>query len=213
VSSIVKTHVPFAGSHASSVQGLPSSHTTDGVARHAPATHASVVHALPSEQVFVSSLAKTHTPFAGLHASSVQELPSSQATEGVPTQAPATQWSVVQALPSEQGFESSFAKRHWPFAGLQESSVQALPSSQTTDGVPTHAPEAQWSVVQALPSEQGFESSFANTHWPFVELQESSVQALPSSHTTEGVPTQAPATQESVVQAFPSEQAFASSFV
>jgi len=91
--------------------------------------------------------------------------------------------------------------------------VQGLPSLQTTDGVDTHVPEAQWSLVQAFPSEQELVSSFVKTQSPVAGLQESSVQRLLSLQTTTGVPTHAPETHASLVQRFPSEQGFVLSFV
>jgi hypothetical protein len=61
---------------------------------------------------------------------------------------------VVQAFPSSHGlllFECT-----QPLAGLHESSVQTLPSSQLGGAPPTHAPLEQVSfVVQALPSLHG----------------------------------------------------------
>jgi hypothetical protein len=57
-------------------------------------------------------------------------------------------------LPSSQG---AVLLRCWqPSAGEQESSVQTFESLQFGAGPPTHAPDAQWSlVVQALWSSQG----------------------------------------------------------
>jgi hypothetical protein len=75
----------------------------------------------------------------------------------------------------------------------------------------THAPEMQAGVAQPAPSEHARASSAVNTHWPLAGLQASSVQGFWSLQTTDGVPTQAPFTQESVVHALPSEHAFASS--
>jgi hypothetical protein len=101
-----------------------------------------------------------------------------------------------------------------PSAGLQLSSVQALPSSHKTGFDPTHVPASHESVcVQALPSEQVLLSSFVYSQ-PDAGLQESSVHALPSSQVNGFDPTQVAASQESVcVQALPSEQVLASSFV
>ena len=66
---------------------------------------------------------------------------------------------VVQALPSEQD-AVLFAYTH-PVAGLQESVVHTLLSSQSGGGPPTQDPPAQVSlVVHASPSEQVLVSSF-----------------------------------------------------
>jgi hypothetical protein len=144
------------------------------------------VHAVPSAHARASSFVKTHWPFAGLHASSVQGLASSQNTDAVPTHVPFMQASlVVHALPSVQGFALSIVWTHCPLAGLHESSVQAFPSLQLT-GVPAQTPETQVSLV---------------------------VHAFWSLQTTEGVPTQTPFTQASDVQALPSEQALALSIM
>src|SRR5438552_6517697 len=63
---------------------------------------------------------------------------------------------VVQALPSLHALVL-FACTHNPFAGLQESSVHTLPSSQLT-AVPTQVPFEHVSLlVQAFPSVQGAE--------------------------------------------------------
>jgi hypothetical protein len=118
------------------------------------------VHSFPSEHPLASSLVKTHRPLAGSQESSVHEFWSSQTIDGLPTHLPKTQASLVQAFPSEQGFVSSIVNTHWPLAGLHASSVHGFWSLQTTDGVPTHVPDTQASLVQALPSEQALALSF-----------------------------------------------------
>src|SRR5439155_810648 len=124
----VWTH-PEAGSHESSVQGLPSLQLIGGPPTHAPPLQASfVVQALPSSQADVL-LVWTH-PVAGLHESSVQRLPSLQFGGAPPTHTPPLHASfVVHALASLQAAVSLFVWTQ-PVAGLQESSVQGLPSSQ-----------------------------------------------------------------------------------
>src|SRR5881397_2603241 len=74
---------------------------------------------------------------------------------GPPTQTPPLHVSfVVQELPSLQG-RALFAWAQ-PVAGLQESFVQPLPSSQLTGGPPAQALPLQASPeVHALPSLQG----------------------------------------------------------
>jgi hypothetical protein len=96
-------------------------------------------------------------------------------------------------------------------AGLQESSVQALLSSQTI-AVPRHDPPSHASfTVQALPSSQAC-VLFGKTQ-PVAGLQVSVVHEFPSLQ-TKGAPTwQAPPMQESpTVQALPSLHVFVSSF-
>ena len=86
--------------------------------------------------------------------------------------------AVVQASPSSQ--DAVLFAFTQPLAGLQESSVHTLPSSQLGADPPTQEPAAQVSVVvQASPSSQG-EVLFAFTQ-PLAGLQESSVHTLPSS--------------------------------
>jgi hypothetical protein len=78
-----------------------------------------------------------------------------QLSGGPPTHVPPEQASpVVQALPSLHGFVLLTYVQ--PEAGLQESLVQMLPSSQFSGGPPTHVPTEHVSfVVQALPSLHG----------------------------------------------------------
>ena len=109
----------------------------------------------------------------------VQTLPSSQFGGGPPTQDPPEHVSaVVQALASSHGLVLfTFLQ---PAAGLQESSVQMLPSLQLGGAPPTHEPKAQVSlVVHAFPSSHEA-VLLANTHTP--PWHESVVQTFPSSH-------------------------------
>src|SRR4029077_5463820 len=73
---------------------------------------------------------------------------------------------VVQALPSSHG--AVFGVWTQPVAGLQESSVQPLPSSQLGAGPEWQRPATQTSfVVQALPSLHDAPSAFTGLeHWP-----------------------------------------------
>src|SRR5207249_1046767 len=137
--------------------------------------------------------------------SSEQTLPSSQLGAGPPTQEPPAQVSlVVQALPSLQG-EVLWVWTQ-PVGGRQQSSVQALPSSQLGAGPPTQWNRAQVSlVVQALPSLHG--AVLLVWTQPVAGLQLSSVQTLPSSQLGAGPPTHWNRKQMSlVVQALPSLQ-------
>jgi hypothetical protein len=200
----VKTQ-PVAGLQLSVVQALLSLHTIAVPGRQMPPPHVSPeVHTLPSSQAFV--LLVNAQPVAGLHVSVVQTLPSLQTTPAPAWHVPPPQVSPdVQAFPSSQAIVL-FVKTH-PVAGLHESVVQALPSSQAI-AVPPHAPPPQTSPdVHAFPSSQAI-VLFVKTH-PVAGLHASSVHTLPSSQTT-GVPGwQAPPPQISpTVQASPSSQAF-----
>src|SRR5262245_53828694 len=95
----------------------------------------------------------------------------------VPLQAPPEHTSVrVQAFPSSQG--AMLLVKTQPVAGLQVSSVQALPSLQTTGAPARHAPPPQTSpVVQALPSLQG--EVLSTWTQPVDATQESLVQGFP----------------------------------
>ena len=83
---------------------------------------------------------------------------------------------------------------YWqPAAGLQESFVHTLPSSQF-NAAPPQAPPAQVSlVVHAFPSSHGAEL-LAWAH-PVSGSQKSSVQTLPSLQLGGGPPTHAPPEQ------------------
>src|SRR5439155_1620026 len=197
----VWTH-PVAGLHESSVQTLPSLQFGGAPPRQVPPAHVSaVVHASPSSHGVVLSVCTR--PVAGLHASSVQTLPSLQLGGGPPRHAPPAHVSaVVHAFPSSQG-EVLFVWTQ-PVAGLHGSSVRTLWSLRFGGAPPRHAPLAQVSaVVHAFPSSQG-EVLFVWTH-PVAGLHESSVQTLPSLQFGGAPPRQVPPTHVSaVVQSFPS---------
>ena len=130
------------------MHGFPSSQPRGAPPTHLPPEQASpVVQASKSEHGAVFGVCTQ--PVAGLHESSVQTLPSSQLGGALPAHVPPWQTStVVHALPSSQG--AVFDVCTQPVAGLHESSVQTLLSSQLRR-VPTHCPPAQVSpVVQAL---------------------------------------------------------------
>jgi hypothetical protein len=104
-----------------------------------------VVQTVPSEHGLVSSFVKTQ-PLAGLHESSVHALLSLQTT-GEPLHAPPLHESpLVHALPSEHALASLLVKTQ-PVAGLQESSVQVLPSLHASAGPGAHEPPEHVSVV------------------------------------------------------------------
>jgi hypothetical protein len=162
-----------------------------------------VVQAFPSSQGAV--LLVCVQPVAGLQASSVQTLPSSQLGAAPPTHNPPEHVSpVVQALPSLQGAVLLACVQ--PVAGLQASSVQTSPSSQLGAVPPTHTPPEHVSpVVQALPSSQG--AVLLVCVQPVAGLQASSVQTLPSSQFVGAPLTHTPPEHVSpVVQALPSLQ-------
>jgi hypothetical protein len=221
---------PLPTSQASSVQTLPSSQLGAGPPTHDPPAQVSlVVQALPS--LHGAALLVCVQPVAGLQASSVQTLPSSQFGAGPPTQLPPEQVSaVVQAFPSSQGSVFGVPPQSpppqmspdvqalpslqapvllvcvHPLPVSQASSVQGLPSSQFGAGPPTQEPPEQASpTVQALPSLQG--AVLLTCVQPVPALQPSSVQVSPSSQSSAGPPTQVPPEQASVVvQALPSSQ-------
>lgn len=165
-------------SHESSVHTLPSSQLGAGPGTQSPPKQVSfVVQALPSLHGLV--LSTCTQPLAGLHESSVQTLPSSQFKAAPGTQLPPEHVSfVVHALPSLHGLLLFTCSQ--PLAGLQESFVHTLPSSQLSAGPGTQLPPEHVSfVVHALPSVQGL-VLFVNTQMP--PWQVSVVHTLPSLH-------------------------------
>ena len=142
---------PVFGSHALSVQALPSSQFLLPLAAHWPSLQPSPVEqALPSSHGLV--LLANLQPPAGSQLSSVHGLPSSQLIALPAVQLPSLHTSeVVHRLPSSQG--AVLLTWLQPPTGLQASVVHGLPSSHvmTTPGLqtpPLHASPA----VQALPS-------------------------------------------------------------
>jgi hypothetical protein len=123
-------------------------------------------------------LVKTQ-PTAGSQESVVHWLPSLHTGGGPPTQTPPEQVSlVVQALPSLQA--ATLFTFTQPVAGLQESSVQTLVSTQLGGGPPMQAPPEQISlVVHAFPSLH-VAVLLVNTQTP--PWHESVVHTLPSLH-------------------------------
>jgi hypothetical protein len=186
------------------VQTLPSSQLVGPPPTHAPPEHVSPeVQALPSLHATV--LLVWVQPVDGLQESSVQGLPSSQFGPAPPTQTPPEHASpVVQALPSSQ--EAALLAYAQPVAGLQESSVQTLPSLQLVGPPLTQLPPEQASpVVQAFPSLHG--AVLFAWEQPVTGLHESSVHGFPSSQFGPAPPMQTPPEQASpVVQALPSSQ-------
>jgi len=202
------SHSPVDGLQESSVQPLPSLQTVGVPATQLPPEQASpTVHAFPSLQVAVLSTC-SHTPVDGLQESSVHGLSSLQLVAVPPTHAPPEHASpVVHAFPSSQA-AVLFTNSHDPVAGLQLSSVQALPSLQTVDEPGTHRPSRQLSpVVQAFPSLQALPVFGRCAQIPVSGTQASSVHGFPSSQRGPVPGTHAPPEQVSpVVQAFPSSQ-------
>jgi hypothetical protein len=141
------------------VHTLPSSQFGGGPPTHAPPEQASfVVQASPSlhgRVLFVFT-----QPVAGSHVSVVHRLLSLQLTE-LPVQTPFRHPSDVPGSPladvqaSWSLHTAPLGTLVWvqPVAGVHESFVHTLPSSQFGGGPPTHALLAQVSlVVQAFPS-------------------------------------------------------------
>ncbi len=195
---------PVTGSHRSSVHGLLSEQLGPLPPVHVPLAHTSpVVQLLPSSQGPEFGV-YTH-PSVLWHVSVVQMLPSSQTSGGPPSHTPFSQVSfVVQALPSPQGSELG-VKTH-PVAGLQDASVQTLPSAHRI-GAPAHAPATHVSApVHALPSLQTPPEIGVFVH-PVAGSQPSAVQASPSSHSIVIPGAQPPFWQTSLnVHALPSLQ-------
>ena len=148
-----------------------------------------------------------HVPVPGLQMPAVWHWPGAAQTTGVPATQPEAGLQVstpLQALPSLQ---TSGVPATQPEAGLQVSTpLQALPSLQT-GGVPATQPEAGLQVstpLQALPSLQ--ESGVPATQ-PEAGLQVSApLQTLPSSQVIGAFTQPVAGLQESAVQAFPSSQ-------
>jgi hypothetical protein len=142
-------------------------------------------------------------PESGLQESVVQVSSSSQLGGAPPTHWPALHVSpVVQPLPSSQG--TAFVTWTQPILGSQESSVHGFASSQSSDPVGPQTPASQTSpVVQTSPSKQS--SALFSLTQPVSELQESSVQTLPSLQFSSPAPTHCSSAQTSFgVQASPS---------
>jgi hypothetical protein len=181
---------PTAGLQPSSVQGLPSEHSsTPKPGTQAPSTQVSPVEqALPSWQPAVLWV-WTH-PLRASQLSSVQGLLSSQSRAGPPWQVPPPQVSaVVHGLASSQGTE--LVVKVQPSPGWQRSVVQRLSSLQVSAGPGRHQPLAHWSpTVHSLLSSQ---SRLLGTNWqPELALQLSVVHGLPSSQGSIPLPTQSP---------------------
>jgi len=165
------------------VQASPSSHDTvlGELTQPVAVSHESVVHTLPSLQLGAAP---------GMH------------------EPPPQVSSTVQALPSLHGrVLGAFTQ---PLAGLQESVVQPLVSSQLGAGPGTQvpAPSQVSVVVQALPSLH--ERVCGMFTQPLAELQVSSVHWLPSLQSRGPPEMHEPALHMSLtVQALPSSQAIA----
>ena len=178
---------PFLGSQASSVQGLPS--LQSGALRPAmqtPLLHASpAVHTLPSaSQIAVSLLllSKMHEPVLAWHASLVQTFPSSQTFLLPGKHVPPLQMSpMVQPLSSALHGETLVVCVQ-PVGGSQTSSVQGLPSVQSTSVPAVQTPSLQVSpTVHTLPSASQGLSWLASSglQLPLTGSQMLTVHALP----------------------------------
>ena len=139
----------------------------------------------------------------------VQAFVSSGHVTGVPVQVPFEHVSpVVQTLLSLHAAPDAGVCVQ-PLAGLHESAVHGLPSSQFAGVPPRHAPLWQVSaVVQGLPSSHAPPEEGVLLQEPVAGLQLSEVHGLPSLQFF-GVPLHAPPEQRSaVVHGLPSSQAF-----
>jgi hypothetical protein len=168
-----------------------------------PATP-SLQFALEAQQPAVGAYQLEHVPLT--QASPVQAFPSVQAFALLfgCVQLPAEHRSSVQGLPSLAHVDVLFVWTQ-PVAGLHESLVHTLESSQFS-AVPTHTPLEQASpVVQAVPSLHAVPlGALTCPQLPAVQL--SVVQEFPSSQLI-AVPAHTPAVHTSVVvHALPSLQ-------
>jgi len=196
---------PSPASQVSEVQALSSLQPVTAPLRHTPPLQASsTVHALPSEQATV--LTPCVHPVAGLHASSVQTLASSQSlVRPAQTAWPLHTSPIVQALPSSQN--AAIPVWMQPLAATQISKVQTLLSSQGVTAPGMQIPPLHVSpTVQSLPSLHAAVWGVP-TH-PKTASQVSSVHGLLSLHcAAPGTCTQAPPdAQLSAVQSQPSLQ-------
>src|SRR6266478_3866688 len=190
------------------VQALPSSHgvlSGSGVPAQTPPWQVSLLvqefsssHAAPSS----SAALPTQVPFWQVSAA-VQALPSSQLVPvsgvtvqlAVPSQVRVLHWSEVQVI---------VVPTHCPPPSQVSLKVQALPSSQL---VPVSGVTAQLDVplqVRVLHVSE-VQVMAVPTHCPLLSQVSLNVQVLPSSHAAP-VLWQTPASQVSMVQAFPSLQ-------
>ena len=149
---------PVVGLQESSVQALLSLQLTATPAQAPPLQMSPEVHALPSEHTAVLAVL-TQAPDATLQLSFVQPLLSLQLRTAPGTHALPLQTSpTVHGLPSVHG--ETFATCAQPVNGLQESSVQALLSSQLTSGPGKHTPP-----VHASPTEHTLLSALHGDPW------------------------------------------------
>jgi len=169
---------PLAGSQLSVVQGLPSSQFTAAPAWHRPEKQVSpLVQALPSLQVPATALC--WHPLVPSHESAVHGFLSSQSSGPAVVQKPPSQTSPrVHTSPSLHGAELFTVWQ--PLLLSQLSSVQALPSPQSTALPPWHTPPLQASpMLHASPSSQV--ASSGRCTQPLPASHESPVQGFWSS--------------------------------
>jgi hypothetical protein len=172
---------PVAGIHVSVVQTLLSLQLSGVPAVQVPLWHVSapLQRSLSGHAVPFATGVKVH-PVAGLHASAVHALLSLQVS-GVP-EVHVPLWQVsspLHTLPSVQDEPFATGVLAQPVAALQESAVQALPSSQLS-GVPA-VQVPLWHVsapLQRLESEQDVPLATGVLTQPVAGLQESVVQTL-----------------------------------
>ncbi len=151
---------PNLGSHESSVQAIPSSHSSGSPLRH------------PTSESQVSS--------------PLQTSPSLQSLASPAVQTPIWQKSFsVHLSPKSHG--SSLKSRTQPSSGSQRSSVHGLSSSQSKCRKATHSParhsasRTQWSVSHGSPSSTGVMTQSPVSGSQLLKLQ---VVSWESSHST-----------------------------
>jgi predicted membrane protein len=179
---------PVVAPHASTVQGLPSSHERAVPAAHAPVALqvSAPLQALPSEHAVPAVAGVVAHPVAGSHASTVQGLLSLHESAVPAAHAPAALHvsAPLQALPSEHAVPAVAGVLVQPVAGLHASLVHALLSLHESAVPAAHTPVAlQVSApLQALPSEHAMPALTGVCEQPPVGAQASAVQGLLSSH-------------------------------
>lgn len=212
---VVNEQAPVRGLQASMVQGLPSLQVRARPLEHTPKTHDSApLHRLPSEHGIPSTSVRFEHPSPGLQLSVVQELLSLQRS-GVPAmQMPFEQVSVpLQGSASEHDPPVGMgADVQAPVAGTQASTVQGLPSSAHTDGVPAvHTPLLQVCPSQRSASRHGVPiATGSETHAPVFGAHVSKVHGSPSLQPNGAPALQRPPTQVAIpLQRFVSTQSSA----
>lgn len=185
------THWPVACEHDPILHKSPVSHDLFTYVHTPLACSVSIVQLLPSLHV----MGVYTQPSAGSHESIVSGLPSTHDSVVLLHSWPLTQDPMRQRLPVVQ-----LSGTYWqPRFTSQESCVQVLRSSQIT-GTATQPVVVLHDVTRQRFAEVQFTS--LESHRPVAGLHQKLEQLVLDGQTTLVVYTQAPATQESDVQAF-----------